>query len=147
MKTVEQIIKNKGPEIWSISAESTVYEALKLMSEKGIGALPVLKDGKICGIISERDYARKVILKDKNSRDTLVKEIMSDQVIYISKDRTAEECMALMINKRVRHLPVIEEDEMIGFISIGDIVKAVIDQKEFLIDQLVNYIKDAPTIK
>lgn len=146
MKTVKQILDTKGHEVYSISASATVYEALSLMAEKGIGALPVLENDELIGIISERDYARKVILKDKSSRQTLVKEIMSNQVMCVDKSRTPEECMSIMINKRVRHLPVLEDEKMVGLLSIGDIVKAIIDEKEFVIEQLVTYIKDVPHI-
>lgn len=146
MKTVKQILENKGHEVYSISAESSVFEALSIMSEKGIGALPVLDSSGLCGIISERDYARKVILKDKSSKQTTVKEIMSTQVICVEENRTAEECMSIMINKRVRHLPVLAGEKLGGFLSIGDIVKAIIDDREFVIDQLITYIKDVPNI-
>lgn len=146
MKTVKQILESKGRAVYSISSEATVFEALSLMSEKGIGALPVLENSELCGILSERDYARKVILKDKSSHQALVKEIMSTQVICVDEARTAEECMSIMIKKRVRHLPVLKEEKMIGFLSIGDIVKAVIDEKEVVIDQLITYIKDIPHI-
>lgn len=146
MKTVRQILDNKGRDVFSITSDSTVFEALTTMSDKGIGALPVLDKEELCGILSERDYARKVILKDKSSKETLVKEIMSTQVICVDESRTAEECMSIMVSKRVRHLPVLDGEKMIGFLSIGDIVKAIIDEKEFVIDQLVTYIKDVPHI-
>jgi len=145
--TVKQILDKKGNEIYSVTPKQTVYEALQLMSEKGIGALPVFEGENLAGIMSERDYARKVILKSKTSRETLVEEIMSPNVIYVNADRTDEECLALMTNKRVRHLPVSDGDDIIGFISIGDVVKSVIDSKEVMIEQLVNYIKDKPVIK
>lgn len=128
-------------------SDSTVYEALKTMADKGIGALPVIDNNKLIGIFSERDYARKVILQDKTSKNTSVREIMSTNVFCVSSGRTADECMALMSDKKIRHLPVLENDTFLGIISIGDIVKALIDDKDFVIDQLVTYIKDAPTIK
>lgn len=141
MKTVGEILKVKGNRIWSVSPDSTIYEALQLMAEKEIGALLVLSgENNIEGIISERDYARKVILKGKSSKDTPAKEIMSTKVIYVNSSNEAEECMALMINKRVRHLPVIDNSELSGIISIGDVVKAVIDDKEVVIHELENYI-------
>ncbi len=146
MKTVYEILRKKGNAIFSISQDATVYEALQLMAEKGVGALLVMSRGALTGILSERDYARKVILHGKFSKDTLVEEIMSTRVIYVNQSLSAEECMALMINKRIRHLPVIENDRLIGVISIGDVVKAVIDEKEFVIDQLVNYITGAPKL-
>jgi CBS domain-containing protein len=145
MKTVREILLKKGSQIWSVTPETTVFEALKLMAEKGIGALLVKDEmGNPVGVMSERDYARKVILVGKSSRDTLVNDIMSHNVIYVKPERSPEECMALMINKRIRHLPVLENNKLVGFISIGDVVKAVIDEKEFTIDQLVHYIKDTP---
>ncbi len=147
MKTVREILLNKGGQIWSVSPGSTVFEALKIMAEKGIGALLVLdNEGNAVGVMSERDYARKVILVGKTSRETLVKEIMSSNVIYVTPERSPEECMALMINKRIRHLPVLDNEKLVGFISIGDVVKAVLDEKEFVIDQLVHYIKDTPQL-
>ncbi len=147
MKTVYEILNQKGNEIYSISQSATVYEALQLMADKSVGALLVMDDKSLVGIMSERDYARKVILHGKFSRDTLVKEIMSTKVIYVNQSLSTEECMALMINKRIRHLPVIENETLIGVISIGDVVKALIDEKEFVIDQLVHYITGAPTLK
>jgi len=146
MKTVREILDKKGNNLWSISPDASVYEALQLMAEKKIGALIVLKDSDIVGIMSERDYARKVVLKGKFSKDTKVKDIMSSKVIYVSPTLYTEECMALMINKHVRHLPVFDEHKLIGLISIGDVVKAVIDEKEFVIDQLVHYIKGTPSL-
>jgi CBS domain-containing protein len=117
------------------------------MAVKKIGALLVIENGNIVGIMSERDYARKVALEGKSSRDATVKEIMSDKVIYVDIDRLVEECMALMIDKRIRHLPVYENDKLTGLISIGDVVKAIIDEKEFVINQLVQYIKCTPDIR
>jgi len=144
MKTVKEILYKKGNEIWSVTPETTVFEALKLMADKEIGAVLVLKDGNVEGIMSERDYARKVILQGKLSKDTLVKEIMSSKVLYVNTSMSTEECMALMINKRVRHLPVFTSHKLDGIISIGDVVKAVIDEKEFVIDLLVHYITGTP---
>ena len=146
MKTVNEILQNKGNTIWSISPESTVFEALKLMAEKKIGALLVKENDNLVGIISERDYARKVVLQGKFSRDTLVSEIMSSKVLYVNSKLSTEECMVLMINKRVRHLPVIDDNKLVGIISIGDIVNAVIDEKEFVIEQLVHYIIGTPNL-
>lgn len=147
MATVKQILDNKGYEIYSVSPKQTVYEALQVMAEKGIGAVPVFDNNKLVGIMSERDYARKIVLKEKTSKHSLVEEIMSKDVIYVESNRTEEECLALMVDKRVRHLPVCEGEDIIGIISIGDIVKAVIDSKEFVIEQLINYIQDKPVIK
>ncbi len=140
MKTVREILLQKGNEIYSVTPENSVYEALKLMSEKGIGAVLVVENGELVGILSERDYARKVILHGKTSRETLVKDIMSTRIYFVTPKRSAEECLALMINKRIRHLPVYSEKKLAGVISIGDVVKGVIDEKEFVIDQLVQYI-------
>ncbi|MCH8325910.1 MAG: CBS domain-containing protein [Bacteroidetes bacterium] len=145
-KTVNSMLKGKGFDIWSVSQNDTVFDALTLMGEKKCGALVVLEEKKLCGIISERDYARKVILLGKSSKETLVKEIMSSTVFYASPDLTAEECMAIMIDKHVRHLPVMENGNLIGVISIGDVVKAVIDEKAFVIDQLERYITGRPNL-
>lgn len=146
MKTVREIILNKGHDRWSVSPDDTVFDALKLMADKKIGALLVISENQVVGIMSERDYARKVALEGKSSKITRVKEIMSDKVIYVNLDRLVEECMALMIDKRIRHLPVYDSENLIGIISIGDVVKAVIDEKEFVISQLVQYIKNSPSI-
>jgi CBS domain-containing protein len=140
MKMVSHILQKKGSNVWSINSEAKIYDALKLMAEKEVGALLVLDEGKLVGIISERDYARKVALQGKSSRDAIIKEIMSDRVIYVNQTSSVEDCMALMINKRVRHLPVFDNDHLIGIISIGDVVKEVLDEKEFVIDELVRYI-------
>ena len=147
MKTVREILANKGNQIWSINQDSTVFKALIMLADKSIGALLVVdKNGNPVGIMSERDYARKVILVGKSSKETMVKEIMSSKVIYITPDRSPEECLALMTNKRIRHLPVLDNGKLTGFISIGDVVKAVLDEKEFTIDQLVHYIKNTPQL-
>ncbi len=140
MKTVRQILQGKASGVHTIGSEVPVIEALKQMAECEIGALPVLKDGKLTGIHSERDYARKVILQGKSSRDTLVREIMTSRVVCVGPQRTVEECMALMTEKRVRHLPVIEHGELIGMLSIGDLVKEVISEQQFMIAQLESYI-------
>jgi CBS domain-containing protein len=140
MKSVREILDAKGHDVWSINTESTVYDALELMDKAGIGALVVIEKGKVVGIISERDYARKVVLKGKSSKDTPVNEVMTSKVVYVRPDETNEDCMALMSDKHVRHLPVIENENLIGVISIGDVVKATIADKEFIIEQLTNYI-------
>ena len=140
MKTVQQLLLNKGVEIWSIDPDATVYEALKLMADKNVGALLVIEDGRLAGIISERDYARKVILQDKSSMTVPVREIMTGQVICVSPTTSIEECMALMTTKRIRHLPVLKDDSVAGVVSIGDVVKAIISDREFIIEQLQNYI-------
>ena len=140
MTIVQQILQSKGPDIWSISPDSSVYEAIELMADKGIGALLVVEDGKLIGIISERDYARKVILQGKSSRNTPISEIMTRKVYYVRPEHAIEECMALMTDKRIRHLPVLEDDRLVGIISIGDVIKAIISDQQFMIEQLENYI-------
>jgi CBS domain-containing protein len=140
MKTVSQLLQGKGTQVWSIGPDALVIEALKLMAEKEVGALVVLEAGQVAGIVSERDYARKVVLQGKSSLTTPIREIMTEKVVYIRPDQTVNDCMALMTNKRIRHLPVVEEDRLVGVISIGDVVKAVISEQEFIISQLENYI-------
>jgi CBS domain-containing protein len=140
MKTVGQLLQIKGNQVWSISPDALVIDALKLMAERGIGALIVLDAGQVVGIISERDYARKVSLLGKSSKTTPVSEIMTEKVVYVRPEQTMADCMALMTNKRIRHLPVIEHDQLSGVISIGDVVKEVISEQEFMIEQLENYI-------
>ena len=135
---VKEMIKHKR--VWTIEPEASVYDAISEMSDKQIGALIVTEDNKVIGIITERDYARKVILQDKSSKNTLVREIMTKRVIYVKPDQKLEECMALMTKRHIRHLPVLDGDKLVGMISIGDVVKAVISKKEFLIDQLTKYI-------
>ncbi|HPC03797.1 MAG TPA: CBS domain-containing protein [Syntrophales bacterium] len=140
MTYVRDILNGKSSEVHSISADATVYEALKLMSEKEIGALVVTEGEKVVGILSERDYARKIILKGKASKDTLVREVMSSHLIQVRPENTVEECMIVMTGKHVRHLPVFEQEKFVGIISIGDVVKSIISRQELLIEQLSNYI-------
>ncbi len=140
MLTINRLLESKGRDIWSISPDAWVYEALTLMAEKNTGALLVIEDGQVAGIISERDYARKIILKGKTPRNTPVREIMTSQVISVTSDHSIEFCMALMTEKRIRHLPVYTGDQLVGVISIGDVVKALISEQEFIIKQLENYI-------
>lgn len=143
MKSVKELLKAKAKEVWSILPYAPVYDALKLMGEKQIGALMVMNDdGKVAGIISERDYARKVILKGKTSKETKVEEIMTpaSEMFAVKPDNTVEECMILMTGKHVRHLPVFESNKFVGLVSIGDVVKSIISEQEALIDQLSNYI-------
>ncbi|MCK6626820.1 MAG: CBS domain-containing protein [Anaerolineae bacterium] len=140
MKTVRQLLQTKGTDVWSIGPEALVIEALKVMAEKGVGALVVLDAGRVVGILSERDYARKVSLLGKSSKTTPVREIMTEKVVFVRPEQTVEDCMALMTSKRIRHLPVMDGDRLIGVISIGDVVKEVISHQEFLIGQLENYI-------
>ena len=140
MKTVNHILKDKGSQIWSVSPETTAYEALELMADKDVGALLVIDNGKLVGIFSERDYARKVILKGKASRDTAVGELMSQAVYYVKLENSLSECMALMTSKHIRHLPVIEKDSIVGIITIGDVVKGIISEHEVTISNLETYI-------
>ena len=141
MQTARDLLREKGKRIYSTSPDATVYEALQLMAEKNVGALIVFEDERIVGLISERDYARKIVLKNKFSRETAVAEIMTRDVLTVSPDKNLEECMELITNHRVRHLPVVEDERVIGIISIGDIVKGLIDHKQFIIEQLEYYIK------
>jgi CBS domain-containing protein len=141
MKTARDLLREKGTQVYSTSPHATVYDALKLMAEKNIGALIVLEGERIVGMISERDYARKIVLKDKFSRETAVGEIMTRDVVTVSPGKNLEECMELITDHRVRHLPVVEDDRVLGIISIGDVVKGIIDHKEFIIEQLEHYIK------
>lgn len=140
MKTVAQILRTKGHEVLSVSPEISVFEALRVMAEKNVGALLVVEGERLTGVFSERDYARKVILKGKASRETPVREIMTSHVLYVRPEQTVDDCMALMTDKRVRHLPVLDEERLVGVISIGDVVKAIITEQEFIIEQLQNYI-------
>ena len=141
MKTVRDILKVKGHEVWHIEPDATVFEALQRMAEKEVGALMVMNGAELVGIISERDYARKVILQGRASPTTLVKEIMTTHVVCTRLEQPVEECMALMTEKRIRHLPVVEQDErLVGVISIGDLVKSIITDQKFIIEQLVRYI-------
>ena len=140
MKTVRDILKVKGSEVCCVGPASTVFEAVQLMAEKEIGALMVMEGAQVVGLISERDYARKIILQGRASPTTQVKEIMITPVVYTHLEQPIEECMALMTEKRTRHLPVIEEGKLVGIISIGDLVKAIITDQKFIIEQLVRYI-------
>jgi len=140
MKRICDLLQEKGRAIWALSPDATVYEAIDQMSERGCGALLVMERDELVGIVSERDYARKVILKGKSSRETHVREIMSSPVICAPLDFTVEQTMALMTEKHVRHLPVVNGDTVVGVISIGDVVRAIIDDKEFYIQQLTTYI-------
>ena len=140
MTTVAQLLREKGHTVFSIGPDETVYEALQKMAEANVGCLVVLEDGKLVGIISERDYARNVVLKGRTSPATHVREIMNTAVLYVTPDRTVEECMALMTDRRIRHLPVIDQGQLIGLISIGDLVKSIITDQKFMIDQLEHFI-------
>ncbi|MBC8176990.1 MAG: CBS domain-containing protein [Desulfobacteraceae bacterium] len=140
MTNIGQLLKTKGNEIWSIAPQATIYEALQVMSEKDVGALLVVHKGDVVGIFSERDYARKLILKGKFSKDTSVEELMTRKVLYVGPESTIEDCMALMTAKSVRHLPILKDERLIGIVTLGDVVKQIISDQEFTIHQLENYI-------
>ncbi len=140
MKTINYVMRDKGGEIWTITPDTSVFDALKIMAEKDIGALPVLDGKKLVGIFSERDYARKVILKGKSSKNMAVSEIMSTNLIIITPNQTTEQGLALMTAKHVRHLPVIHARKLVGFISIGDLVKSIISEQNQVIDKMGKYI-------
>ena len=141
MKTVRQLLENKGRGVVTISPIASVFEALELMARTEIGAVVVLDGDEVCGLLSERDYARKVILKGKRSPDTPVREIMTTKVVCVGPDQKVDACMALMTEKRFRHLPVLDGDRLVGIISIGDVVKAIIEEQKFNIEQLEHYIR------
>jgi CBS domain-containing protein len=140
MTTVRQVLAQKDPQIWSIDASASVFEAIAMMAEKDIGSLLVTNGGKLIGIITERHYSRDVALKGKSSLTIPVTEIMERSAICVGPDTSVEECMALMTEKRVRHLPVVDRGDMVGIVSIGDLVKSVISEQKFIIDQLEHYI-------
>lgn len=140
MKTVKQLLSNKPNLLWFIPPDATTYDAIKMLAEKSVGALPVMQGDKLIGMFSERDYARKVVLKGKSSVDTPVSDVMSTQVVCVRPEQTNEDCMALMTDKRIRHLPVIENERVVGVISIGDLVKDIISEQKFVIEQLEHYI-------
>lgn len=140
MKSVKQILDSKGNDIWSLHPDESVLDAVKLMAEKEVGALLVMEEAKLVGIVSERDYARKVILKGRSSEGTRVAEIMTANVLFVHPDESVDDCMALMTEKRIRHLPIVEGEQVIGVLSLGDLVKAVIAEQKFMIDQLEHYI-------
>jgi CBS domain-containing protein len=141
VKTVRDVLRNKGGQIFSVDADATVFAALEVMAKEDVGALLVMNGGRLVGMLSERDYARKVILKGLSSPQTKVREIMTDTIFYARPEQTVEECMAVVTEKRCRHLPVLDDDKLVGLVSIGDLVKASIAEKEFIIEQLENYIK------
>jgi len=140
MATVRQILDAKGHDVATIGPDATVYNAIKKLADENIGSLVVMDDGKIVGIVTERDYARNVILKGKASPTTLVRDIMSTRVVSVGLEHSVEECMALMTDKAIRHLPVLESKRLVGMVSIGDLVKSIIGDQKFIIEQLEHYI-------
>ena len=140
MKTIGQLLESKGKDIWSIAPNATVFEALRIMAQKNVGALLVIDQQKLVGIFSERDYARKVILEGKSSKDTAVGDLMTKDVYYIDPKNTLHECLAVITSRRIRHMPVLDNDRLIGIVSIGDVVKQIIEDQEFTIRELEKYI-------
>jgi len=141
MITVRELLETKGGVVFKIAPADSVFDAIELMAEKSVGALVVMDGADLVGIVTERDYARKVVLKGRSSKKTAVRNIMTGDVLVVSPERTLDECMALMSEKRIRHLPVIENDRLVGLISIGDCIKAIVSKQEFIIEQLENYIR------
>jgi CBS domain-containing protein len=140
MKRIQTLLKKKGYDVWSIAPDASVYDAIHLMAEKAVGALIVMDGQKLVGVISERDYARKIILEGRSSENTKISEIMSSEVITTGPDNRIEECMAIMTERRIRHLPVLDGDEVLGIISLGDLVKYIIAEQQFVIEQMERYI-------
>ena len=140
MKRIQTLLKKKGYDVWSIAPDASVYDAIHLMAEKAVGALIVMDGPNLVGVISERDYARKIILEGRSSENTKISEIMSSEVITAGPDNRIEECMAIMTERRIRHLPVLDGNEVLGVISLGDLVKYIIAEQQFVIEQMERYI-------
>lgn len=140
MANVQQLLNGKSNQVWTTDPDGTVFDAIRMMADKDVGALVVIEDGKPVGIFTERDYARKVVLEDRQSKSTPVRDVMSTRIVCVSPEQTIEECMAVMTDKRVRHLPVLDNGKLAGIVSIGDLVKSRIADQEFLIEQLAHYI-------
>lgn len=145
MNTARDILEKKGRAIWSVRPEAPVYEAIESMADHGAGALLVMDGDRLLGIVSERDYARKVILEGRSSKDTPVSAIMTSRVVYGTLDTTIEQCMAVMTEQRIRHLPILDAGRVAGVLSIGDLVKAIITEQKFVIEELVRYVNDCPS--
>jgi len=142
---ISEILTQKGNVIWSVPPESTVLDAIKMMAEKNVGALLVVKESKLVGVLSERDYTRNVVLKGRSSRDTSVRDIISGRVVSVTADHTVQDCMRLMTENRIRHLPVVDGSKILGVISIGDLVNTIISAQSSAIQQLETYITGLPT--
>ena len=140
MGTVRNLLQKKGNAVYSVSPDSSVYDALEELEEKNLGGLVVVENGKLIGVFTERDYARKVILKGRSSKETLVRDIMTSRPLFVTPDNSIDDCMQLMSDKHIRHLPVLENEELIGVISISDIVRYIISEKDFIIENLEHYI-------
>jgi CBS domain-containing protein len=142
MNSVRRVLGTKRQGIWTVAPDASVFNALRVMAEQDIGAVMVVEEGHLIGIFTERDYARKIALQGKISQDTRVRDVMTSNVIYVRPEQTVEECMAIMSNRHVRHLPVVEDDRLVGMVSMRDVVRQIIAEQEFIIEQLVNYITD-----
>jgi len=140
MASVKQILQGKGHEVWSIGPDASVYDAIEMMAAKEIGALVVMEGESLVGVLSERDYARKVVLEGRSSKGTKIREIMTSRVAYARPEQSVQDCMAMMTEKRVRHLPVMDGEKVLGMISIGDLVKSIIEEQQHVIEQLEQYI-------
>jgi CBS domain-containing protein len=142
MKTAQHILDKKGHDVWSVHPDDSVFDAIQEMANKDVGAMVVIEDDKLVGILSERDYTRNVILLGKSSPRTLVREIMVTRVVCARPEQTVEECMAVMTEKRVRHLPVLHENQLVGIVTLGDVVKSIIEDQKYTIEELYHYIRD-----
>ncbi len=140
MASVKQVLQGKGHDVWSVGPETSVYDAIEVMADKEVGALVVIEGDTLVGVFTERDYARKIALEGRSSRDTKIKEIMTSRVAYVRPEQSVAECMALMTEKRIRHLPVMDGEKLLGIISIGDLVKSIIEEQQHVIEQLEQYI-------
>ena len=140
MASVKQLLQGKGHDVWSIGPDMSVYEAMAMMAREEVGALVVLEGEKLVGMLSERDYARKIVLQGRSSRDTKIRDIMTTRVVFARPEQSVEDCMAMMTEKRVRHLPVMDGEKLLGIISIGDLVKSIIEEQQHVIKQLEQYI-------